>query len=66
MKEWDKEITIGKIKLSSEHRKPNNLFGRFGGGWNWMLGFRLGDTTLIIHFLVFDVRISKKKEVTNA
>ena len=63
MKEWDKAAIIGKIKINSKHSNPNNLFGRFGGGWNWMLGFRVGGSTVILHFLVFDIRITKVREV---
>jgi hypothetical protein len=46
-----------RLKLSVEysHRSPDCFMGRFGGGWNWMVGFRAGGRTLILHCLVFDL-----------
>lgn len=32
--------------------------GRFGGGWNWCLGFRLGGKTIYIELLIGAIRIS--------
>lgn len=44
------------MKIKLEHRPPK-LFGRFGGGWNWKLGFQAGGKTLIISLLVFSIRV---------
>jgi hypothetical protein len=46
-----------RFKVSAEyhHKSPGCFMGRFGGGWNWMVGVRAGGQTLILHCLVFDV-----------
>ncbi len=44
-----------KVEITYSHRSPDNFMGRFGGGWNWMVGFRVGGQTLIAHCLVFDI-----------
>lgn len=36
-------------------------FGRFGGGWNWCLGFKAGGDTLIINLLIFSLTFSLSK-----
>lgn len=36
-------------------------FGRFGGGWNWCLGFNAGGSTIIFNLLFGIVRISWEK-----
>lgn len=47
-----------KAELSIEWRKRSSFMGRFGGGWNWCIGFELGSTSLIINCLVFMIRLS--------
>ena len=46
------------IDIWAKHRLPSDPWGRFGGGWNWKLGFMAGDTTIILHLLVMYVGIS--------
>ena len=54
-----REWKIGKYEICYK-RKPNKEgWGRFGGGWNWKLGFQAGGKTIIISLLVADIRISK-------
>lgn len=53
---------ILKTKVEFRRKKENTL-GRFGGGWNWVLGFQLGSKTLIINLLVFSIRFDWSKEV---
>ena len=49
---------IGPLVVSGEQRRRKSLMGRFGGGWNWELGFQLGSTTLIVNLLVCMFRFS--------
>lgn len=45
------------MKIKWKRGDPNAFWGRFGGGWNWKLGFQAGGSTLIISLLVGDLRI---------
>jgi hypothetical protein len=45
------------IKISFSHTKSDSLWGRFGGGWNWKLGFQIGGNTLLISLLICEIRI---------
>tara|TARA_R110000796_G_scaffold160859_3_gene277623 strand:+ start:797 stop:943 length:147 start_codon:yes stop_codon:yes gene_type:complete len=46
-----------RIKMSD-----HTLFGRFGGGWNWCVGFQLGKGTLLLNLLIRQVRIDWYKK----
>ena len=35
-----KTVQIGKVRIKYEHRGPDCMWGRFGGGWDWKLGFQ--------------------------
>ena len=50
------------IKISYSHKKSTELWGRFGGGWNWKLGFQIGGNTLLISLLIYEIRIVIIKE----
>lgn len=63
----NKKARIGRVTLGFEWRSAKqNFMGRFGGGWNWALGFQAGGSTILIRLLVCTVRIIwyKPKEVT--
>lgn len=47
------------MRASVSRRPKSALWGRFGGGWNWSLGFQAGGRTLIVNLLTFSVRISR-------
>jgi len=49
------------IKISYSRRSKNSFMGRFGGGWNWKLGFQLGENTLIISLLICQIRFDNIK-----
>ena len=51
-------IYIGRLRISGEQRRKKNLWGRFGGGWNWALGFEASRTSLILNLLVCMFRFS--------
>lgn len=50
------------MRVSMRHVPPQNEFGRFGGGWQWKLGFQAseGFKTIIINLVVFSIRIERK------
>lgn len=50
---WTKPFSI-----NVHWRHPHYSFGRFGGGWNWELGFQWGGGTLLINCLTFTIRIN--------
>lgn len=57
-KEIDKTWTIGRVRVRFNWRSASNLWGRFGGGWNWKFGFQIGGRTVIFNLLVCSVTIS--------
>ncbi|GAG70054.1 unnamed protein product [marine sediment metagenome] len=55
-----KKFTVGRLEIEFRWRSKKNLMGRFGGGWNWALGFKgLGRTT-IIFLLICSIRFHLK------
>ena len=61
--QWDgtekslRQIVLGRLTVTYERcTKKGAIFGRFGGGWNWELGFVAGGRTVIVNCLVFSVR----------
>jgi hypothetical protein len=50
-----------RLKISTRARKSRALWGRFGGGWNWVLGLQLSGFerrgTLILNLLVRSFRL---------
>ena len=49
---------IGRLKISFHYKSANRFWGRFGGGWQWALGFRSGGNTLLIDLLICSVSCS--------
>lgn len=54
----DKNFNIGHVKCEITWKTSANLWGRFGGGWNWQIGAQWSKTTIIIKLLVMSVRLS--------
>lgn len=52
-------LRVGAWKVRYRWRSRHSLFGRFGAGWQWALGFRLGRGTLLVDCLIFSIMISK-------
>lgn len=50
-----KQVKIWKLKITFRWRSKNNLWGRFGGGWNWKLGIMAGGKTVIVSLFVCEV-----------
>lgn len=46
-----------EISVRVTARSRHAPMGRFGGGWQWAVGFQLGGGTLILRLLVFSVVI---------
>ena len=60
-KEVHKQFYIGNLCISFNWRSSKSLWGRFGGGWQWALGFRASKSTLLLNCLIFSLMIYKKK-----
>ena len=50
------------IRFWFRWQPPSAYMGRFGGGWNWALGFRAGRHALNLDLLVCALVISWKGE----
>mgnify|MGYP001356900641 CR=1 FL=1 len=73
MMEGKDEITktwhLGRLKICFRWRSSKCLMGRFGGGWNWALGFAASSSTLLLNCLIFAISFSitnKKLDGSNA
>ena len=42
---------IGRLEICFKWRKKCPFWGRFGGGWNWELGFQAGGRTLLVNLI---------------
>jgi hypothetical protein len=58
-----KKWQLGRLAVMFSWRSRRNLMGRFGGGWNWCLGFDAGGRTIIFNLLVCSIRIELKSRV---
>lgn len=49
------------VRVMMKHKPPESDMGRFGGGWQWKVGFQAsaGFKTIIINLLVFSVQIDR-------
>ena len=52
---------IGRLHIAYNWRSKKNLWGRFGGGWNWVLGFEAGGKTLAFQLLIARLSFSWTK-----
>ena len=53
-----KQWSIGRASFVFQCRSSKCLWGRFGGGWNWKLGFQVGGSTVIVNLLVCSLTVS--------
>lgn len=56
---FNKEFTIPRIvRIKISMRSTKSLMGRFGGGWDWEVGFRASRNfrSVIINLLVVSIR----------
>jgi hypothetical protein len=59
-------MQLGRVKVRYERKSRYALHGRFGGGWQWKVGFQAGDLsrkhgTIIFSVLVFTVTVSWRR-----
>lgn len=59
-----KTFYLGRVRMNFSWRSRKNPFGRFGGGWNWKLGFQAGGRTIIFSLLVCELSFSKTRKKT--
>jgi len=59
--EITKTAKIGRWKFTFNWRSKKNLWGRFGGGWNWNLGVKASGSTIILNLLVCSLCIYREK-----
>jgi len=52
-----RKVRIGKLNISFHWRSSKHLWGRFGGGWQWALGFEVAKRTLNLKCLIFNIMI---------
>jgi hypothetical protein len=55
-KRWG--LNVGRLKIRYERRFASNLWGRFGGGWQWKLGLQASRSTIIFNLLVATLTVS--------
>lgn len=55
------DMKLLRLKGNFTIRSKSNSWGRFGGGWNWKLGFQAGGSTIIISLLIAELRINRYK-----
>ena len=64
---WPKDEIVKKwsvlgLEIKFRWRSKKNLWGRFGGGWNWALGFEASGSSINIMLLIFTIGIHKPKK----
>lgn len=53
-----KRFKMGPIIITIHWGDKRSAWGRFGGGWNWKMGFQIGGTSCILNLLVLSIRLS--------
>lgn len=59
---FKKRWQIRRLVIRADMRGTDGLMGRFGGGWNWKLGFQAGGSTIIISLLVMNITFALEKK----
>jgi len=52
---------FGRLNIRTRNGK-SDLWGRFGGGWNWKVGVQVGGRTVIFNLLTFSLSVSWEKK----
>lgn len=47
---------LGRLAVTVKATPKSALWGRFGSGWNWAVGVKVGGCTAIVDLLVLPVR----------
>ena len=53
-----KHTQLGRLYISFRWQSSKRLMGRFGGGWQWAVGFEASRRSIIFNCLVFSVGFS--------
>lgn len=56
--EISRSFRVGRLTTVFHWRSSKLPMRRFGGGWNWELGFQAGGRTVIANLLVFSLRFN--------
>lgn len=56
-----KSWNIKGWEINAKMLRKENAWGRFGGGWNWSLGFMACDRTVVINLLVMSIIVRRSK-----
>lgn len=51
---------FGRLRVRFEWRRVHKCWGRFGGGWNWILGVQFSGTCLVLNLLVCSLTLQWK------
>ena len=54
-------VRLWRLEVRYERRFKSNLWGRFGGGWNWKLGIQAGRRTVIVNLLVSSLTFTVRR-----
>lgn len=55
-KRINKKTKMGRLRIVFDFVSKDCFMGRFGGGWDWKVGFQAGGKTLILNLLIFSLR----------
>ncbi len=61
-----REWRIRDRRVRYQRKTADEPLGRFGGGWQWEVGFQVAGSTVILNFLIFSLRIERKKKRRHA
>lgn len=56
-----KQFHLSRLEMTFHWQSKKSLWGRFGGGWNWILGFEAAGRTIIFNLLICSLRFHWKK-----
>lgn len=59
-----KNRTFRGHKIGTEWRSSRNAWGRFGGGWDFKVGFQVGGSTTIFELGFLSLRWERPEKVT--
>ena len=57
-REWQRKWRIGRVRISAHGGSRHNFWGRFGGGWQWALGFEACRSTINLNLLICSVMVT--------
>lgn len=54
---------IGRLEIAFTWNSSVHFWGRFGGGWNWALGFQASRRSILLSLLICYVVFTLKRQV---